>query len=114
MKKHWRWAIVAAVAIAVIAFFALGFGRYLSLDALKREQGQLEAWRQAGPIAAASAFFALYVAVTALSIPGATLLTLAAGALFGLVEGTLIVSFAASIGATFAFLLSRLVLHDWV
>ena len=114
MKKHRRWVLVAAVAIAVIAFFALGLGRYLSLDALKREQGELEAWRHARPVVAASAFFALYVAVTALSIPGAAVLTLAAGAIFGLVEGTLIVSFAASIGATLAFLLARFVLHDWV
>lgn len=114
MKKHWRWALLAVAVIAVIAFFAFGFGRYLSLDALKREQGELEAWRQAKPLFAASAFFALYVAVTALSIPGAAVLTLAAGAIFGLVEGTLITSFAATIGATIAFLLSRLVLRDWV
>ncbi|MEO6364061.1 MAG: VTT domain-containing protein, partial [Caldimonas sp.] len=114
MRKHWRWALLAAAVVAVIAFFALGFGRYLSLEALKREQGELEAWRQAKPWLAAAAFFALYVAVTALSIPGAAVLTLAAGAIFGLVQGTLIVSFAASIGATLAFLLSRLVLRDWV
>ena len=114
MKKHWRWLLLAAVAIAVIAFFALGFGHYLSLDSIKQEQGRLEAWRKAQPVLSAAAFFALYVAVTALSIPGAAVLTLAAGAVFGLVEGTLIASFAASIGATVAMLLSRLVLHDWV
>lgn len=114
MKKHWRWALLALVVIAIVAFFASGLGRYLSLEALKRQQGNLETWRQARPLVAASSFFALYVAVTALSIPGATILTLAAGAVFGLVEGTLITSFAASIGATLAFLLSRLVLHDWV
>ena len=109
-----RWWIVAVVVLAVGAWFGLGLGGYLSLDVLKSEQGRLEAWRSGHPLQAALVFFAVYVAVTGLSLPGATILTLAAGALFGLVWGTVIASFGASIGATIAFLLSRLVLRDWV
>ncbi len=110
-KRGWIGAIVVLV---VVAWFALGLGHYLSLDVLKGEQARLETWRASNPLQAAAIFFALYVAVTGLSLPGATILTLAAGALFGLVWGTVIASFAASIGATIAFLLSRLVLRDWV
>ena len=109
-----RWWIVAVVVLALVAWFALGLGRYLSLDVLRSEHGRLAAWRSGHPLQAALAFFAVYVAVTGLSLPGATILTLAAGALFGLVWGTVIASFGASIGATIAFLLARLVLRDWV
>jgi pyruvate/2-oxoglutarate dehydrogenase complex dihydrolipoamide dehydrogenase (E3) component/uncharacterized membrane protein YdjX (TVP38/TMEM64 family) len=109
-----RLAVVLLVAAAAAAFFAAGGQRYLSLDNLKAQQAALEQWRAAHPAAAAAAFFAAYVAVTGLSLPGATLLTLAAGALFGWLWGTVLVSFAASIGATVAFLASRFVLRDWV
>ena len=109
-----KWWIATIVVLMVVAWFALGLGHYLSLDVLKGEQARLETWRASNPVRAAVVFFAVYVAVTGLSLPGATILTLAAGALFGLVWGTVIASFAASIGATIAFLLSRLVLRDWV
>ncbi len=114
MTQTKRWALLAALALAVVAFFALGLQRYLSLEFIKSQQGQLEAWRAANPLVAALTFFGVYIAVTALSLPGATILTLAAGAIFGLGWGSLIASFAASIGATLAFLLSRVVLRDWV
>ena len=109
-----RWGLLAVLLVAVTAFFALGLQRYLSLEYVKSQQGQLEAWRAANPLVAALAFFGLYIGVTALSLPGATILTLAAGAIFGLGWGSLIASFAASIGATLAFLMSRVVLRDWV
>jgi pyruvate/2-oxoglutarate dehydrogenase complex dihydrolipoamide dehydrogenase (E3) component/uncharacterized membrane protein YdjX (TVP38/TMEM64 family) len=114
MKIDKRWWIVGMLVLAVVAFFALGLGRYLSLEFIKSEQGALETWRAANPLMAALTFFAVYVVVTGLSLPGATILTLAAGAIFGLGWGTLIASFAASIGATLAFVMSRLVLRDWV
>ena len=114
MSAGKRWGLLAALALAVAAFFALGLNRYLSLEFIKSQQGQLEAWRAANPLVAAFTFFGIYIATTALSLPGATLLTLAAGAIFGLGWGSLIVSFAASIGATLAFLISRVVLRDWV
>ena len=109
-----RWGLLVVLLVAVIAFFALGLQRYLSLEYIKSQQGQLEAWRAANPLVAALTFFGIYIAVTALSLPGATILTLAAGAIFGLGWGSLIASFAASIGATLAFLMSRVVLRDWV
>jgi len=112
MSSGKRWGLLGVLVVAVIAFFALH--RYLSLDYIKSQQGQLEAWRAANPLVAGLTFFGIYVAVTALSLPGATILTLAAGAIFGLRWGSLIASFAASIGATLAFLMSRVVLRDWV
>jgi pyruvate/2-oxoglutarate dehydrogenase complex dihydrolipoamide dehydrogenase (E3) component/uncharacterized membrane protein YdjX (TVP38/TMEM64 family) len=114
VKLDRRWWVLALLALAVTAYFGLGLGHYLSLDFIKSQRGALETWRAANPLLAALSFFALYVVVTGLSLPGATLLTLAAGAIFGLAWGTLIASFAASIGATLAFLSSRLVLRDWV
>ena len=95
-------------------FFALHRGRYLSLGAIKSRQGELVAWRDAHPVGAGLVFFGTCVAVTALSLPGAAIMTLAAGVLFGLGWGTLIVSFASSLGATLAFLASRWLLGDWV
>jgi pyruvate/2-oxoglutarate dehydrogenase complex dihydrolipoamide dehydrogenase (E3) component/uncharacterized membrane protein YdjX (TVP38/TMEM64 family) len=109
-----RLAVVLLVAAAAVAFFAVGGHRYLSLENLKAQQAALENWRAAHPGSAAAAFFAAYVAVTGLSLPGATLLTLLGGALFGLLWGTILVSFASSIGATLAFVASRFVLRDWV
>ncbi len=114
MSTAKRWGLLIGVVLAVAAFFAFGLNRYLSLEFIKSQQGQLEAWRAANPLVAALTFFGIYVAVTALSLPGATILTLAAGAIFGLAWGSLIASFAASIGATLAFLISRVVLRDWV
>ncbi|MBI4756808.1 MAG: FAD-dependent oxidoreductase [Betaproteobacteria bacterium] len=106
--------LAAVIAAAVGLFFAFDLGRYLSLDTLKAQQAAIEAFRAEQPWLAAAIYFALYVAVTALSLPGATLMTLAGGAVFGLWWGTLIVSFASSIGATLAFLVSRFLLRDWV
>ena len=107
-----RWAIAAALALAVVLFFALDLGRFLTLDALKSSRDAVAAARAEQPLLVAGAFFAVYVAATALSLPGAVVLTLAAGAIFGLLWGTIIVSFASSIGATLAFLASRFVLRD--
>jgi len=104
--------IVIAVVALGIAFFALDLHHVLTLEGLKAGRGQFEAWRASSPILVALAFFGFYVLVTALSLPGATVMTLAAGALFGLLWGTVIVSFASSMGATLAFLVSRYLLRD--
>ena len=109
-----RLAVVLLAVAAAAVFFAAGWHRYLGFENLKAQQAVLQDWRAAYPAASAAAFFAAYVAVAGLSLPGATLLTLLAGALFGLVWGTIVVSFASSIGATVAFLASRFVLRDWV
>lgn len=104
--------ILAVLLAAIAAFFVLDLGQYLNLAALKGGQEQLQAQAQAQPLLASLGFFAVYVAVTALSLPGAALMTLAAGAIFGLGWGLLIVSFASSVGATLAFLVSRHLLRD--
>ena len=113
MNRYKLLAILLVIA-AVGLFFAFDLGRYLSLDGFKSQQAAIEAWRAANPLAAGLAFFAAYVAVTALSLPGAAVMTLAVGAVFGLGWGTLIASFASSVGALLAFLLARFLLRDWV
>ncbi|MBI5786081.1 MAG: FAD-dependent oxidoreductase [Rhodocyclales bacterium] len=106
--------LAAVLAAAVGLFFAFDLGRYFSLETLKAQQAAIEAFRAEQPGLAVAIYFAVYVAVTALSLPGATLMTLAGGAVFGLWWGLLIVSFASSIGATLAFLVARFLLRDWV
>jgi pyruvate/2-oxoglutarate dehydrogenase complex dihydrolipoamide dehydrogenase (E3) component/uncharacterized membrane protein YdjX (TVP38/TMEM64 family) len=109
-----KLAVVAAVAVLVTLYFALDLGRFFSLDALKAQQATIEAYRAANPWLAAAMFFAVYVAVTALSLPGAAIMTLAGGAVFGLLWGMVLVSFASSLGALLAFLAARFLLRDWV
>lgn len=106
--------LLLVIAAAVGLFFAFDLGRYLSLDWLKSQQEAIATWQASRPLTAAAIFFVLYVIVTALSLPGAALMTLAGGAIFGLGWGTLIVSFASSLGATLAFLAARFLLRDWV
>src|SRR6266545_3298506 len=101
-------------AIAVIAWFALDLGRFLTLEKLHEHQEWLVQQKNAHPALFAAAFFAVYVLVTGASIPGATVLTLAAGAVFGLLWAVVLVSFASAFGATIAFLLARYVLRDFV
>ncbi|MGH8739839.1 MAG: FAD-dependent oxidoreductase [Burkholderiales bacterium] len=109
-----RLLVVIALLVAIAAFFAGGGQRYFSFDYVKAQQAVVQAWYAAHPWRTVLGFFALYVAVAGLSLPGATLLTLAAGAIFGLLWGSVIVSFASSAGATLALLASRFVLRDWV
>lgn len=109
-----RLLVLIVIVAAIVAFFAFGLHHQLSFDALKARQDQLAHWQSMHPWLLAGSFFGIYVLVTSLSLPGAAILTLAGGAVFGLVEGTLLVSFASTIGATFAMLASRFILRDWV
>ena len=111
--KNRKLLIVVLVAL-VAAFFLFDIGRFFSLDYLKSEQAALNSLYQNKPILVITVFFFGYIAVTALSLPGAAILTLAAGAQFGLLLGTVLVSFASSIGATLAFLVSRYLLRDTI
>ena len=104
--------LVLILLCAVISFFAFDLDHYLTLETLQQSQGDFEALKAESPWQVASSFFVIYIIVTALSLPGAVIMTLAAGALFGLATGTLLVSFASTIGATLAFLVSRFLLHD--
>ena len=99
--------VLAAIVVLVAAFFAFDLGRYLDLAYLQSQRGRLNDLFVAHPWRVGAAFFAVYVAVTGLSLPGAAVLTLVAGAIFGLGWGTVIVSFASTLGATLAFLLAR-------
>jgi len=109
-----RWAILAVLVALIAAFFAFDLDRHLSLDALQRSKAAIDQFRDAQPVATSAAFLGVYIAVAALSLPGAGILTLAGGAIFGLVWGLVLVSFASSIGATLAFLVSRFLLHDLI
>ncbi|MGM9426155.1 FAD-dependent oxidoreductase [Hydrogenophaga sp. MI9] len=106
--------LLVAVLLGIAAFFAFDLGRFFSLDFLRASQASLSALREQQPLLLAAGFFLVYVAVTALSLPGATIVTLAGGAIFGLGWGLLLVSFASSIGATLAFLTARFLLRDSV
>lgn len=109
-----RLLLLALLASVLIAYFGFDLGRHLNLETLKAQQSAIESWRAAQPRTAAGLAFVTYIIVTGLSLPGATLMSLAMGAVFGLFWGVILVSFASSIGATLAFLISRFLLHDWV
>src|SRR6185295_18374752 len=110
-----RRLLLAALLLGSIAvFFALDLGQYFNLEFFRGKQAAIEEFRRASPLAAAGIFFAIYVAVTGLSVPGAAILSLVVGAVFGLLWGVLIVSFASSLGATLAFLSSRFLFREWV
>ena len=107
--------VVFVVLLAGIgAFFAFDLKQYFSIEYFQQQRAALEAYRDAHPAQMMAAFFGVYVLVTGLSLPGAAILTLVAGALFGLLWGVVLVSFASTIGATAAFLASRYLLRDWV
>jgi uncharacterized membrane protein YdjX (TVP38/TMEM64 family) len=107
-------AMVLAIGIAMAAFFYLDLGQFLSLQALKDNRDYLLSFTETHSAVAAALFVLAYVAVTGLSLPGATILTLAGGFLFGAILGTLFVNLGATTGATLAFLVSRYLLRDWV
>ena len=109
-----RILLVALGASAIILFFALDLGRFFTLEALKANRAALVAWHQAHPAGAVLAFMAVYIVQTALSLPGAAILSLAAGALFGPWLGTLYANIAATVGATLAFLVCRYLLREAV
>ena len=107
-------AMVLAIGVAVAAFFYFDLGRFLSLQALKDNRDYLLSFTETHSAVAAAMFVLVYVAVTGLSLPGAVILTLAGGFLFGAVLGTFLVNLGATTGATLAFLASRYLLRDWV
>lgn len=106
--------IVLAVGGLVAAFFVFDLGRYLTLSYIKQSQQHFADLYARHQIAVIAAYMAVYILVTSLSLPGAAVLTLAGGALFGILVGTVVVSFASSIGATLACFVARFLLRDWV
>lgn len=102
------------IALLLYGFFYLDLHEFLTIDGIKSSLDEFNRWYTAHPLQTGAAFFGFYVLVAALSLPGAVVMTLVAGTVFGLAWGTLIVSFASSIGATLAFLVSRYLLRDAV
>jgi pyruvate/2-oxoglutarate dehydrogenase complex dihydrolipoamide dehydrogenase (E3) component/uncharacterized membrane protein YdjX (TVP38/TMEM64 family) len=109
-----RLALVFVLAAAIAVFFLLDLRQYLSLEAFKPSRAQIDAFHAARPLAMAALYFVAYVTVAALSLPGAAVMTLIGGAIFGFWTGLLLVSFASTLGAALAFLAARFLLRDWV
>jgi uncharacterized membrane protein YdjX (TVP38/TMEM64 family) len=116
MTSASRRKVFILVALIILAglFFFLDLPSYLNLEYLKESQSRFQQLYYDHRIAVIAAYMVIYILVTALSLPGAAVMTLAGGALFGLFVGTVVVSFASTIGATCAFLASRFFLRDWV
>jgi pyruvate/2-oxoglutarate dehydrogenase complex dihydrolipoamide dehydrogenase (E3) component/uncharacterized membrane protein YdjX (TVP38/TMEM64 family) len=109
-----KWLIIVSILVLLLTVFSLGLHEYLSFEALKANQINLETQFNNNPVQMIFAYIAIYIGVTAFSIPGAAVLTLAGGAMFGFWLGLVAVSFASTIGATLAFLLSRYFLRDTI
>ncbi len=104
--------IVGLIIAAIAAFFIFDLGRFFSLDYIKSQQDAFSAYYAANTVSTLLIFFVVYVVMAALSLPGAAIMTILAGTLFGLVTGVIIVSFASTLGATLAFLVSRYLLRE--
>jgi len=107
-------SILAVIVVLIASFFIFDLGQYLTLGYLKSQQQVFNDYYQRNRFSTLLIYFVIYILVTALSLPGAAVMTLAGGALFGLWTAVVVVSFASSIGATLAFLVSRFLLRDWV
>jgi pyruvate/2-oxoglutarate dehydrogenase complex dihydrolipoamide dehydrogenase (E3) component/uncharacterized membrane protein YdjX (TVP38/TMEM64 family) len=106
--------LALVLGLAGFAFLYFDLGSYLNLQSLKAQQVAIAEFHASQPWLSVTAYFVIYVLAAAISLPGAALLTLLGGAIYGVVWGTVIVSFASTIGATLAFLISRFLLRDWV
>ncbi len=115
-SKKWigKAAVVGLIVLGILAFRYFELGQYLSLDYIKSSQEKFQALYQSHRMLVIAAYMGIYIVVTGLSLPGAAVMTLAGGALFGLAIGTVAVSFASTIGATLACAVSRFLLQDWV
>jgi dihydrolipoamide dehydrogenase len=109
-----KWVVISVIALLVALAVTFEVTQYLTLETLKEQRTALQQWFIDYPVQTFLVYFAAYVLVTALSLPGATIMTLGAGAIFGFAWALLLASFASSIGALLAFLSARFLLHDWV
>ena len=109
-----RLAVAGLLALLVVGFFAAGGHEALGFESLKARQEEIEALYRARPFATLAGFFGLYVLLATTSLPGGAVLTMVAGAIFGFVPAIFVVSFASTLGATFAMLISRYLLREWV
>ena len=107
-------SIIAMIVVAICSYYYFNLGKFLSLEYVQSHLDFMKVYKQQHFEVFAAIFFLTYILVAALSIPGALILTITSGALFGLFWGIIISSFASSIGATLAFFASRLILREWV
>ena len=113
LPDYKKIALAGIILLVIVVFFALGLDRYLSLSFLKESRSMLETVYNQHTFLVLGGFFLVYILVTALSLPGAAVMTLAGGAFFGFWAGLLLVSFASTIGATLACLVARYLFRDW-
>jgi uncharacterized membrane protein YdjX (TVP38/TMEM64 family) len=111
-KSAVKWILVAFILLFIVAYFFFGLDSYLTLANLKASQADFQNYYQQHTLATLCIYLLVYILMAALSLPGAAILTLAGGALLGFGTGLIMVSFASSIGATCAFLVSRFLLRD--
>ena len=109
-----KFLLLVAIVSIIASFFIFDLHQYLSLESLKSQQVMIASYRDQYPVLSIVVYLLIYIAVTGLSLPGATILTLAGGGVFGLLWGTVIVSFASTMGATLAFLAARFLFRDSV
>ena len=114
IKFNTKYAVLLLIGALVAAFFLFDLGRFFTLEYVQSQREAFTDYYNAHQALTIALYFVVYVAVTALSLPGAAIMTLAGGAIFGLLTGTVVVSFASTIGATLAFLVSRFLLRDLV
>ncbi|MCZ6852759.1 MAG: TVP38/TMEM64 family protein [Gammaproteobacteria bacterium] len=114
MNTKGKVALTILILGLIAAFFLLDGQAYLNLGYLQQVRGDIVLYVEGNPVVSSVSYFLLYVLITALSVPGALVMTLAGGAVFGLPWGMLLVSFASTLGATLAMLVSRTLLRDWV
>lgn len=109
-----RFLPLALLVLGFVAFFVLGFDAYISLDQLREHRAMLQQWVAEGPVAAALLYILIYAAMTAFSVPGGLLLTIAGGFLFGALAGTVCAVLGATIGAIAVFLAARSAFGDFL
>ncbi len=109
-----KWILVAVIAVVIGLFVHFDLGSYLTLESLKENKVRLDEYYQENQALMIGGFILIYIVMAGLSLPGATIMTLAGGAVFGSITGTLATNVGATLGATLAFLMARYVLRDWV
>ncbi len=115
MKTHSsKFIIVGVIITLIVLFFMFDLKTYFTLDYIKTQQDVLNTYYQNNTLLTISVYMLIYIIVAALSLPGAAVMTIMAGGIFGLLIGSVVASFASTIGATLAFIVSRFLLHDWV
>ena len=114
-KEHTNKIIIVIIIIGLVAAFKIfNLGEYFTLEYMQESQTRFQTLYSEHRVGVIAGYMGIYILVTSLSLPGAAIMTLAGGALFGLVIGTIVVSFASTIGATLACFVSRFILRDWV